>query len=121
MALKAYYKLEGDSTDYSGNSYNGTDSNMSYANFKNKQGGLFNGNTSYFSIGSMGSFGSGGTIAFWFRPNGVNSVYGTFVCRSTTSANASFGTLEIYSYGGIDGRLLWNYRPNSGLTGTGAI
>lgn len=89
---KLLYHLNGNSTDVSGNSNNGTDANITYslANGKFNQGAGFNGSSS--KITSASNSGISGdvvfTISFWYKPSaqattipilqfgvGSNSVY----------------------------------------------
>jgi RHS repeat-associated protein len=64
--LKAYYRMEGNSTDSKG-SFNGTDSNMSYGSGNGKfgQGASFNGSNSQIQLGSGSIITS--SNALWFH------------------------------------------------------
>ena len=68
----AYYKLDGDAADSSGNGYTGTASNVTWQNGRFNQAGAFNGSTSiinlstYSAISQQNNF----SLSFWLKPNG---------------------------------------------------
>lgn len=66
--LTAYYTLEGNSTDNSGNSHTGTDTSITYSsgNGKISQGAGFNGSSSYISIPSY-TVGASWSISMWIK------------------------------------------------------
>ena len=82
-ALKAYYPLNGNSTDYSGNRNTGTDTAITYPQGKFGQAAKFNGTTSniantFFQNPTL--YDSGLSISCWFRldatPTGDVSIFG---------------------------------------------
>ena len=52
MALVAYYPLNGDANDYSGNELNGTPTNVSWVDGKVGQAGEFTGSNSWIDLGN---------------------------------------------------------------------
>jgi len=68
----AYYKLDGDAADSSGNGYTGAASNVTWQNGRFNQAGAFNGSTSiinlstYSAISQQNNF----SLSFWLKPNG---------------------------------------------------
>jgi len=68
--LIAYYPLEGNVNDNSGNTNHGTISgNPTYVSGIAGQALSFNGNTDYVSVGNLGNINNSGTITFWFKLN----------------------------------------------------
>lgn len=61
MAIKGYWRLNGNSNDASGSGYNGTDANITYsqANGLLNGGAGFNGSSSTINVGNAGQFGTG--------------------------------------------------------------
>ncbi len=49
----AYYKLDGNATDSSGNGYNGADTNVTWQNGRFSQAAVFNGSSSHINIGAV--------------------------------------------------------------------
>lgn len=68
MAIKGYWKLNGNSNDYSGNGNNGTDTNITYSqsNGKLNQGAGFNGTSSIINTSSI-VFSGQITINAWVK------------------------------------------------------
>lgn len=73
---KAYYPLNGNSNDYSGNTNTGTDTSITYPQGRFGQGAKFNGSTSVITATDASSLDISGdfTIASWVKPSllGVN-------------------------------------------------
>lgn len=71
MAIKGYWKLNGNSNDYSGNGNNGTDTNITYSqgNGKLGQAAAFNGTTSEINCGTSSTLqiSGAGTVSCWFN------------------------------------------------------
>lgn len=63
MALVAYYPLNGDANDYSGNELHGTATNVTWTDGKVGQAGSFNGTTAYISRASVTGFPTGNVTA----------------------------------------------------------
>ncbi len=96
-SLAGYWQLNGNSSDNSGNSNNGTDTAVVYAPYANKfnqsNGGVFNGSTSFIQTNAFSGVGGNFTFSFWVYlnsyPNGASLlVYIPFVVGSTTPANS---------------------------------
>lgn len=72
MAIKGYWKLNGNANDYSGNGYNGNATNITYsqANGRLNEGAGFNGSSSYI-LGNtdLGITGGSITLSAWFKIN----------------------------------------------------
>ena len=93
---KLFYKLDGDSTDSSGNGYNGTDTAITYSagNGKFVQGAGFNGTTSKIVFPSnvdtkpTGAF----TISCWVKYTGTDiDIIAQNKCNYNDGNNLSFG------------------------------
>ena len=65
IANKAYYKLNGNANDSSGNGYNGTASNVTYAAGRFGQTGVFNGSNSKIEISGLNSFLASSSSKSW--------------------------------------------------------
>jgi len=65
IANKAYYKLNGNANDSSGNGYNGTASNVTYAGGRFGQTGVFNGSNSKIEISGLNSFLASSSSKSW--------------------------------------------------------
>lgn len=69
----AWYKLDGNANDSSGNGYNGTAVNLSYVTGKFGQAGSFNGSSSYVNLGALKSFfynngnNQNCSVSLWFK------------------------------------------------------
>jgi hypothetical protein len=92
LNLGGYYKMDGDSSDSSGNSFNGTDTDMSYGasdvNSNFGDGADFNGTSSFIDCGSHNEFeGSANTITVACWINSPNFAGPTHIasCRSSAS------------------------------------
>lgn len=95
MAMVGYWKFNGNSNDYSGNGYNGTDSNIAYsqANGRLGQGAGFNGLSSSIVTPTIDYNSSKKlTISFWFYPKAA-STFCIFESSSNYNANAGSFTL----------------------------
>ena len=106
MAIKAYYRLNGNSNDASGNGNNGTDASITYsqANGKLNQGAGFNGTSSTFYCQSS-SFGISGanpiTVSIWvniFTYN-VASNQQTFITRIQQGSSDGIWDKSFYMQG----------------------
>lgn len=90
MAIKGYWKLNGNSNDYSGNGYNGTDTAITYsqANGRLGQGAGFNGSSSKITTTYSSSIAS---ISFWVRlqPSGWTGDWNIIV--EQIKLNTSYG------------------------------
>jgi len=74
VANKAYYKLNGDALDSSGNGYNGTASNITYATGRFGEAAVFNGTNSSINLGATNQFASNQvSISFWVKPVSVTT------------------------------------------------
>jgi hypothetical protein len=76
LSTKAYYPLNGNSTDYSGNANHGTDTAITYPQGRFGQGVKQNGSTSIISVNSIAQYFNGTTWTFscWEK----NYTYGTY-------------------------------------------
>lgn len=78
MAIKGYWKLNGNSNDYSGNGNNGTDTNITYSksNGRLNQGAGFNGSSSRISITNVASLRPQNTltISAWVKVTPLSTV-----------------------------------------------
>ena len=88
--LTAYFTLEGNSTDATGNGHSGTDTSISYSSSYGKisQGATFNGTSSYISIPSY-TFGSSWTISCWVNQSSGDT--GEVIARDESSGSRGFG------------------------------
>ena len=70
----AYYKLDGDAADSSGNGNNGADSNVTWANGRFDQAAVFNGSSSIISIPNLKSvLDNNFSVSFWWKPELMNT------------------------------------------------
>lgn len=71
--IKGYWRLNGNSNDVSGNSYNGTDANITYSLMNGKwiQGAGFNGTSSKITFPNTALPTQDMTLSFWYRHNGA--------------------------------------------------
>jgi len=72
----AYYKLDGDAADSSGNGYNGNDSNVTWANGKFSQAAKFPALASSYINTGITSLGSDFSLSFWFNPDYIDGSAG---------------------------------------------
>jgi hypothetical protein len=70
----ATYKLNGDTGDDSGNGYNGTASNVTYATGKFDKAAVFNGSSSYISAANILDTSSAFSYSFWINPSTISSL-----------------------------------------------
>ena len=85
VANTAYYKLNGDALDSSGNGYNGTASNVTYAAGRFGQAAVFNGSSSKINTGVTNAFDlQTFSVSAWINLN--NSSSQTFVCNFGTDS-----------------------------------
>jgi len=102
---KGYWRLNGNSTDASGNNNNGNDTNITYsqANGKLNQGAGFNGSTSIIKIANnLGIFGGNITISVWFKIASQPSIgaYQTIV-RQAENTNHTANYIQYQNNAGI--------------------
>ena len=90
----AYYKLDGDAADSSGNGYNGAGSNVTWINGRFSQAAAFYGSTSsYISLPTGSPFDDSDTIkciSAWIKPNISTSRVNIFSISSTTDSKDYF-------------------------------
>lgn len=110
LNLGGYYKMDGDSTDSSGNGFNGTDTAMSYGtsdvNTNFSDGADFNGTSSYIDCGSHNEFeGSGNTITVscWINVTSFASTPHVASCRTSASDGWRFYPTATSLAGTING------------------
>lgn len=89
MALIAWYKLDGNANDSSGNGYNGTPTNMSWVSGKIGQAGSFNGSGSYVNCSNNAIFNLKNTftLSCWVNPSQQTTQYNGVI--SKTSGNTA--------------------------------
>lgn len=87
-----YWKLNGSSTDYSGNNNNGTDTSMSYIPGLFDKCGVFNGTSSLITTGLNPSttLGQNFTISAWIYPN-IGNNYRGVAGNHYSDASTSYG------------------------------
>jgi len=100
MAIKAYYRFNGNSNDASGGGNNGTDTEISYllANGKLGNGAGFNGTSSYIILPNSAKGGNSLTVSAWIRQA---SAAGVTIYSESASAFAvigitATGQLDVY-------------------------
>jgi len=96
----AYYKLNNNANDSSGNSYNGTTSNVTYAAGKFDDAAAFNGSSSYITLPTNFLNSSTQTISAWVNPSSV-SANGVIYSSYDYQTGPSKGTYIRVSSGGI--------------------
>jgi len=72
VANTAYYKLDSNANDSSGNGYNGTATDVIYGNGRFNEAANFNGTSSVISLGTsspLNTFGGAQTISVWVKPS----------------------------------------------------
>ena len=87
IANTAFYPLNNNVLDLSGNGYNGTNNNVTFSTGKFGDAAVFNGSSSYIQSTSLGTYFAGNntlSISFWFKS--TTSVFQTLVSFSATSA-----------------------------------
>lgn len=89
MAIKGYWRLNGNSNDASGNGYNGTDTAITYsqANGRLGQGAGFNGSSSKITLPDSLAFSGAYSVCFMLKMNAT-------------------GTYSIYDRGGINSGII---------------
>jgi hypothetical protein len=97
MAIRAYYRFNGNSNDASGNGNNGTDTNITYsqANGRLNQGAGFNGTSSRIVLGNVLNIGLNSlTLSTWFKLTSSNGNEGRALVGKgilTGSSNGGYG------------------------------
>jgi hypothetical protein len=81
IANTAYYKLNGNANDSSGNGYNGTTSNVTYAAGRFGQATVFNGTNSVVTLPGNTSISQENnfSLSLWVKPNGFPNAYNTLI------------------------------------------
>ncbi len=96
-SLAGYWQLNGNSSDNSGNGDNGTDTAVVYApyasNFKQANGGVFNGSTSFIQTNAFNGITGNFTFSFWIYFNSYSNgdslvLYIPLVVGTTTPGNS---------------------------------
>jgi len=103
MSMVAWYKMNGDATDASGNGEDGTATDMTYVAGKVGQAGSFNGSTSRIVSGNGSSLSFTNeifTFALWFQTSSATDQY--FLYKGVANREYNFG---ITSLGGVIGRI----------------
>lgn len=119
-----YWKLNGSSTDYSGNGNHGTDTAITYAqgNGVFNQGALFNGSTSRISCGTNTSLKSSFiTVSVWFKSTSSSTAY--LVDKKSAASGGWDAYAIIYTgNGNLRARCQYNSTPSfSDFTTTGLL
>lgn len=94
MAIKGYWRLDGNSNDASGNGNNGTATNITYsqANGRLNQGAGCNGTSSRIVNTSLPYFQTK-TISAWIR-TGIGHAYQEILCQKTVIIDANYRAVE---------------------------
>jgi hypothetical protein len=105
--LKLWLPMTGNSNDLSGNGLNGTDSNVSYGSGQIGGAGVFNGTSSYLTMGTTSTFSwiqntGVGTICAWINPNNYSTATNDQVFSNVTSSANKGYALSINSYASGD-------------------
>jgi len=104
--LVAYYKLDGNSNDVTGNGYNGTDTAITYGTSYGKinQGALFNGSSSRILLGSTSSLvmNSNISVSVWIKPSALptSGTLMTIVGKYSDSTGNGGYDLRLYNNSG---------------------
>jgi hypothetical protein len=103
----AYYKLDSDALDSSGNGYNGTASNITYGAGKFGNAGEFNGSSSYISIPTLGGsfYDSDFSISLWVNLNSLGGGSTAYLFSGAGSRDVFINFNTSNSGGGISARL----------------
>ena len=88
----AYYKLDGNATDSSGNGYNGIASNLTWQNGRFGQAAVFNGSSSFIQT-SLSLNSNNASISFWAKADTLGT------SRPIYMINNRNGILVSYAYG----------------------
>lgn len=100
----AYYKMNWDATDSSGNGRNGTASNVSWVSGKMWNAGSFNGTSSSIAIGNLTSaFSTEATIVMWVKLNNATPSTDTKTGIMKLSSN-----VDTFHYPYTDGKIYCN-------------
>jgi len=105
----AYYKLDGDAADSSGNGKNGAGSNVTWANGRFDQAAVFNGSSSKITAPSLLSSSYNGSVSYsaWFKTsNTANTIKTIIVTDDTTGSISGKVLLLAVSYSGGTSGLL---------------
>ena len=94
MAIKGYWKLNGNSNDYSGNANNGTDTGITYsqANGRIGQGAGFNGSSSRIVNSTLSNFQTK-TISACIKTS-VNTAYQDIFCQQQVINISNWNIIE---------------------------
>lgn len=94
MAIKGYWKLNGNSNDYSGNGNNGTDTAITYsqANGRLNQGAGFNGSSSRIVNSTITNFQTK-TISAWIK-TGISNAYQDIFCQQNVVSGSNYSASE---------------------------
>jgi len=111
VANTAYYKLDGDAIDSSGNGYNGTSPNVTWGVGRFGPAGVFNGSSSYISTGiNFSTLPNTKSISMWIKSTGSSSV-------GFGGVNGSYGNNGLFSFDESAGNVA--YIPKFGGYHTG--
>ena len=88
----AYYKLDGDAIDSSGNGYNGTPSNITWGVGKFGPAAVFNGSSSVITSSSAGGAINVSNLSFslWLNTNNTSTAHKVFLSQYDESGNSRF-------------------------------
>ena len=84
IANKAYYKLNSNANDSSGNGYNGTASNVTYAAGRFGNAAVFNGSSSYVRLPNDLINSNDFTVSLWVNPSSLGSYKSLFGAYGST-------------------------------------
>ncbi len=114
----AYYKLDGNATDSSGNGYNGNDSNVTWVNGRFNKAARFNGSSSKIDLPNILPANSNADSSFtcWFNTSDTSGNQQTIVNAWNGSTTANNGGYALFKDAGNVLRL-GNYYLNSTASG----
>jgi hypothetical protein len=106
--LVAYYPLDGDALDASGNGYHGTNTGVSFASARIGLGAVFDGDSSrHVRVDGFPEIRSNLTVAAWFKPQQMlSSGAGSPLVARGFSSEEAYTLFVNYTF--INGMLNWN-------------
>jgi hypothetical protein len=110
--LVGYWKLNGDSTDYSGNGFHGTDANMTYGIGRFDKCAIFNGTSSLITpnINPSTTLGQAFSISAWIYPTAVSNYRGAI--GNHAGSNPTYGIIFCQYADGV-----WGFGYGTGTAG----
>ena len=106
----AYYKLDSNANDSSGNGYNGTASNVTYGNGRFNEAANFNGSSSAINTTYTPTVANLRTVSLWFKSNAT--AFGVINSVSAYGVSNNYAWQWIYML--ADGKVGAGYGANNG-------